>query len=69
VITRQCVVLERSRRTVHVPPGTAILETLEAEGIEAPDSCPADICGTLRDEGGTIWQPSTNSARSWTAAG
>ena len=40
------VVLERSHRTVHVPPGMAILEALEAEGIEPPNSCREGICGT-----------------------
>lgn len=40
------VVLERSHRTVHVPPGMAILEALEADGIEPPNSCREGICGT-----------------------
>lgn len=40
------VVLARSQRTVQVPPGMAILEALEAAGLEPANSCREGICGT-----------------------
>lgn len=40
------VVLERSGVTIAVPPGTAILEAVESQGIDVPNSCREGICGT-----------------------
>jgi ferredoxin-NADP reductase len=40
------VVLQRSGLCVQVKPGQAILEALEANGFEAPNSCREGICGT-----------------------
>ena len=40
------VVLQRSGITITVPPGTAILDAVEDQGIEAPNSCRDGICGT-----------------------
>ena len=40
------VVCEQSGKTITVPPGQAILETLEAAGIFPPNSCREGICGT-----------------------
>jgi ferredoxin-NADP reductase len=39
-------VLQRSGRTVPVPPGRSILEALEDAGVDAPNSCREGICGT-----------------------
>lgn len=40
------VVLERSGRCIQVPPGCSVLEALEVEGVDAPNSCREGICGT-----------------------
>jgi ferredoxin-NADP reductase len=40
------VVLQQSGATVTVPAGMSILEALEANGIDAPNSCREGICGT-----------------------
>ncbi|MGW1412438.1 PDR/VanB family oxidoreductase [Streptomyces sp. NPDC002403] len=40
------VVLHRTGRTVTVPAGKAVLEALEDNGIESPNSCREGICGT-----------------------
>lgn len=40
------VVLARSGRTICVRAGKSILDALEAEGIDAPNSCREGICGT-----------------------
>lgn len=40
------VVLKRSDTTFTVPPGMSVLEALEANGLEAPNSCREGICGT-----------------------
>ncbi|MFE9171111.1 PDR/VanB family oxidoreductase [Streptomyces kebangsaanensis] len=40
------VVLQRTGRTVTVPAGRTILDALEEQGIEAPNSCREGICGT-----------------------
>ncbi len=40
------VVLQRSGVSIRVPPGAAILDALEEQGIDAPNSCREGICGT-----------------------
>ncbi len=40
------VVLRRTGATITVAPGCAILEAIEKQGIEAPNSCREGICGT-----------------------
>ncbi|MFF4142957.1 PDR/VanB family oxidoreductase [Streptomyces sp. NPDC001698] len=40
------VVLQRTGRSVTVPAGTTILQALEDQGIDAPNSCREGICGT-----------------------
>ena len=40
------VVLSRSGSTITVPAGMSVLEALEANGIDAPNSCREGICGT-----------------------
>ena len=40
------VVLARSKRSVVVPPGKTILETLLDEGIDVPHSCTEGVCGS-----------------------
>jgi ferredoxin-NADP reductase len=42
------LVLSRSGRTLRVPEHQSILETLEANGIEAPWSCRLGVCGECR---------------------
>ncbi|GBQ18664.1 ferredoxin [Gluconacetobacter sacchari DSM 12717] len=39
------LVLARSRRTLQVPPGRTILETVRGAGISAPFSCQEGVCG------------------------
>lgn len=40
------VVLQQAHKTVTVPAGMSVLEALEANGIDAPNSCREGICGT-----------------------
>ncbi|MGY3203607.1 PDR/VanB family oxidoreductase [Streptomyces sp. TE5632] len=40
------LVLGRSGRTLTVPPGSTVLEALEANGLDLPNSCREGICGT-----------------------
>lgn len=40
------MVLQQSGATVTVPAGMSILEALEANGFDAPNSCREGICGT-----------------------
>jgi ferredoxin len=40
------LVLARSGRTLCVPAGKSVLEALESEGLDPPNSCREGICGT-----------------------
>lgn len=40
------VVLQQANRTIQVPADMSVLQALEANGIEAPNSCREGICGT-----------------------
>lgn len=40
------VVLKRQNRSILIPPGHTILETLLAEGVTVPFSCQEGVCGT-----------------------
>jgi vanillate O-demethylase ferredoxin subunit len=40
------VVLARAGRTLAVPAGSSILDTVEAAGVRAPSSCREGTCGT-----------------------
>jgi len=40
------VVLARSGREFSIPPGRTILEVLEENGVEVPNSCRQGICGS-----------------------
>lgn len=42
------VVLAKSRRTVHIPDGETILDTLLNEGVEVDFSCMEGFCGSCR---------------------
>jgi ferredoxin-NADP reductase len=44
------VVLELSGQTLVVEPGTSILDTVRAAGVEVPSSCEEGICGTCETD-------------------
>jgi ferredoxin-NADP reductase len=44
------VVLARSGRTLSVPPGTSILEVVEAAGVQVLSSCREGTCGTCETD-------------------
>lgn len=44
------VVLARSGKTVHIPPGQSILDTLLADGLRLAYSCREGVCGTCETD-------------------